>query len=106
MPAIHIDKNNYNKIINTDKPVLIDFYASWCSPCRMQSPIIDELSEEMSDHAVVAKLDVDQHPELAEQYSVMSIPTLLILKRGRVVERRSGVTQKARLLSMLETAAT
>jgi thioredoxin 1 len=106
MPALNINENNYNNIINTEKPVLIDFYASWCSPCRMQSPIIDELSEEIKDHAVVAKLDVDQHPELAEQYAVMSIPTLLVLKRGRVVERRTGVTQKAKLLSMLGTAAT
>lgn len=106
MPAIHINENNYNRIIDTEKPVLIDFYASWCSPCRMQSPIIDELSEEINDNAVVAKLDVDRNPELAEQYAVMSIPTLLVLKRGRVVERRTGVTPKIKLLSMLGTAAT
>lgn len=100
MPALHINKKNYSRILNTDKPVLIDFWAPWCGPCRMQSPIIDELSEEMKDDAVVAKLDIDEHPELAAQYAVMSIPTLLLLKRGKVVERKTGVTSKAKLLSM------
>jgi thioredoxin 1 len=105
MPAIHISKKNFRRILNSDKPVLIDFWAPWCGPCRMQAPIIDELSDEIKGHAVVAKLDVDVHPELATQYSVMSIPTLLLLNKGKVVERRKGVTPKAKLLSMLNSAA-
>lgn len=72
----------------------------------MQSPIIDEFSEETKDTAVIAKIDVDEHPELAAQYAVMSIPTLLLLKRGKEVERRTGVTSKVKLHSMLESAST
>jgi thioredoxin 1 len=104
MPAIHINKNNFKRILKSEKPVLIDFWAPWCAPCRIQAPIIDELSEETKGAALVAKLDIDEHPELASQYAVMSIPTLLLLHKGKVVERRTGVTPKAKLLSMLGTA--
>lgn len=102
--SIHINKNNFKAIINSEKPVLIDFWANWCGPCRMQSPIIDEVSKEVKNSAIVAKLDIDEHPELAAQYAVMSIPTLLLLKRGKVMERRTGVTSKDKLISMIETA--
>lgn len=105
MPAIHVNKNNIKKILNSSKPVLIDFWAPWCGPCRLQGPIIDELSDEIRGDAVVAKLDIEKHPEIATQYSVVSIPTLLILKRGKVVGRKTGVTHKAALLSMLNSAA-
>lgn len=104
MPAIHINKNNFKRILDSDKPVLIDFWAPWCGPCRLQAPIIDELSDEITNNAVVAKLDIDEHPEFATQYSVMSIPTLLVLNKGKVVERRTGVTPKAKLLSMINSA--
>ena len=104
MPAIHINKKNFRRILNSSKPVLIDFWAPWCRPCRLQAPIIDELSDEMKGYAVVAKLDIEEHPELATQYSVMSIPTLLLIDKGQVVDRKTGVTPKAKLLSMLNSA--
>lgn len=104
MSAIHVTRNNFNEaVLHTDKPVLIDFWASWCGPCRMQSPIIEELSEDLAGSAVIAKVNVDENPELAAQFSVMSIPTLVVVKDGKMVGRRTGVTPKAALLSMLQT---
>jgi thioredoxin 1 len=104
MPALHVNKTNFKRILDSDKPVLIDFWAPWCHPCRLQAPIIDELSEETEGSAVVAKLDIEEHPELAAQYAVMSIPTLMLLHKGKVLQRRTGVTPKAKLLTMLRTA--
>jgi thioredoxin 1 len=104
MSAIHLNRNNFEEVVlNADKPVLIDFWASWCGPCRMQSPVIEELSEELEGSAVIAKLNVDEEPELAAQFQVMSIPTLVFIKDGGIVGRRTGVTPKAALLSMLDS---
>lgn len=104
MSAIHLNSKNFEEVVlRAEKPVLIDFWASWCVPCRMQSPIIEELAAELGDTAVVAKVNVDESPELAAQFSVMSIPTLLIIRDGRVVGRRSGVTDKSTLAAMLES---
>ena len=105
MPALHVNKKNFRTILASDKPVLLDFWAPWCQPCRLQSPIIDELSEETKGSAVVAKLDIEEHPDLASQYAVMSIPTLLLLHKGKVLQRRTGVTPKAKLLSMLSAVS-
>ncbi len=102
MSAIELNRNNFEEIVlRSDKPVLIDFWASWCGPCRMQSPIVEEVARELEGSAVVAKLNVDEEPELASQFSVMSIPTLVVMRGGRVAEQRVGVTPKPVLLSML-----
>ena len=101
MSVINLTLNNFKEISNTDKPILIDFWASWCGPCRMQGPIIENIAEEMRDEAVIAKLNVDENRELASRFSVMSIPTLLIIKNDKVVERIVGLTPKEKLVSIL-----
>ncbi|MFT8889222.1 MAG: thioredoxin [Ethanoligenens sp.] len=104
MDVITLNRNNFNQVVlNTDKPVLIDFWATWCGPCRMQGPIVEDVAEELGDTATVAKLNVDENPELAAQFSVMSIPTLVFLKDGKIVGQRVGVTPKAELLSILRS---
>src|SRR5659263_212965 len=102
MSVINLNRNNFKEVVlNSDKPVLIDFWATWCSPCRMQSPIIEELADELDGSAVITKMNVDENPELAAQFSVMSIPTLVFIKDGKVVIRKTGVTPKAKLISIL-----
>jgi thioredoxin 1 len=104
MSAINLKKNNFEEIVlNADKPVLIDFWAAWRGPCRMQTPVIEELADELKGTAVVAKINVDENPELARQFSVMSIPTLVFIKDGKVVWRETGVKEKAALLSALDS---
>lgn len=104
MSAINLNNNNFEQVVlNSDKPVLIDFRATWCGPCRMQSPVIEELADELEGSAVITKLNVDDNPELAAQFSVMSIPTLIFIKDGKIVGRKTGVTPKTTLLSMLDS---
>lgn len=104
MSSISLNNKNFEEVVlNAEKPVLIDFWATWCGPCRMQSPVIEELADELKDSAVVAKVNVDENPELAAQFSVMSIPTLVIMKNGEIVGRRTGITPKKTLQSMLNT---
>ena len=104
MSAISLNSNNFEQVVmNSDKPVLIDFWAAWCGPFRMQSPVIEELADELEDSAVIAKLNVDENPELAAQFSVMSIPTLVVVKDGKVVGRRTGMTPKGTLLAMFDS---
>ncbi|MGN0518208.1 MAG: thioredoxin [Acutalibacteraceae bacterium] len=101
MSAININKTNFqSEVICSDKPVLLDFWASWCGPCRMVSPIVDEIAAERSD-IKVGKINVDEQPELAAQFGVMSIPTLVIMKEGRIVNQAVGAKTKAQILSML-----
>jgi thioredoxin 1 len=104
MSAININRNNFKELVlESDKPVLIDFWATWCGPCRMQSPIIEELANELVDTAVITKLNVDEDPELTARFSVMSIPTLIFIKDGKIINRKTGVTNKSTLLSMLNS---
>lgn len=86
-----------------DKPVLVDFFASWCGPCQMQAPVIDELSEEMGDRAVVGKIDTEANQEIAMKYKVMSIPTLIVFRNGEEVDRATGMQSKDVLNQVLET---
>lgn len=99
MSLIKINKDNLNSF---DKPLLIDFYASWCGPCKMVSPIIEEIADERDDVAV-AKVNVDEDPELAGLFNVYSIPTLVVLKNGNESARSIGFRPKAQILSLLES---
>ena len=101
MSVMMITKNNFDLIKNSDKPVLIDFYADWCGPCRMVAPILHEIAEERSD-VIVAKVNVDNEEELAMEFGVYSIPTLVVMKNGEVVKQASGARPKAQILAMLE----
>ena len=101
MSVLHITKENFeNEVLKSDRPVLLDFWASWCGPCRMVSPIIDEIAEETTDKKV-CKINVDEQPELAQAFGVMSIPTLVVMKDGEVVGQSVGVKSKGAILQML-----
>ena len=101
MSAINVNSNNFNEIvINSDKPVLMDFWAPWCGPCRMVVPIIEEIAEERSDITVV-KVNVDEERELAMKFGVMSIPTLVVVKEGKIVSQAVGARNKAQILAMV-----
>ena len=101
MSVININKNNFQEaVMHSEKLVLLDFWASWCGPCRMVSPIVDEIAAERSD-IKVGKINVDQEPELAAQFGVMSIPTLVVMKNGKVINQAVGARPKAQILAML-----
>ena len=101
MIAININKNNFqNEVMNSDKPVLLDFWAPWCAPCRMVVPIIEEIAGERPD-IKVGKINVDEQPELASEFSIMSIPTLVVMKNGKIVQQVSGARPKNAILEML-----
>lgn len=101
MSVLNITKENFeNEVVKSEKVVLLDFFATWCGPCRMVSPIIDEIADE-NEHIVVGKVDVDAQSELATQFQVYSIPTLVVLKDGKVVKQATGAKSKAQILAML-----
>lgn len=101
MSVITITKENFQtEVLSSDKPVLLDFWASWCGPCRMLSPVIDEIAQERTD-IKVGKVNVDEQPDLAAAFQVMSIPTLVVMKDGKAVNSSMGVRPKADILAML-----
>jgi len=102
MSVITITKDNFDKeVMESEKPVLLDFWASWCGPCRMVSPIVDEIAEEHPEFTV-GKINVDEQPELAARFQVMSIPSLFVLKDGKVVNQSVGAKPKQQILEMLK----
>jgi thioredoxin 1 len=100
---LYVSDDTFEKeVLQSSQPVLVDFYADWCGPCRAIAPIVEEIARELSDRLKVVKLDVDQNPQTAMQYGVQSIPTLLIFKNGKEVERLIGYMSKAKLMSKIE----
>ncbi len=93
--AVEITDKNFDEIINTDKPVLVDFWAEWCGPCKAIGPVVEELAGDLEGKAIVGKLNVDENPNISAKFGIRSIPTLLILKNGEVVDKQVGVTTKA-----------
>lgn len=101
MAVLSITKDNFEEIKNSEKTVLLDFFADWCGPCRMVSPIVEEISEENPQY-LVGKINVDAEPELSADFGVASIPTLVVMKNGKIVNRSTGARPKAQILSLLE----
>lgn len=103
MSAFKVTKENFEKeVLKETKTVMLDFWASWCGPCQMLLPIVESLAEEVSDKYKICKINVDEQPELAQQFDVMSIPTLVIMKSGKLVKRSVGGKSKEQLIEMLE----
>ena len=101
MSVIHVTKDSFqDEVINSSTPVLLDFWASWCGPCRMVAPVLDEIAQERSD-IKVCKVNVDEQPELAKQFGIMSIPTLMVFKDGKLVNQAMGARPKNQILAML-----
>lgn len=95
-------KGNFNKLINGDKPVLIDFHAEWCAPCKAQSPIIKQVAQEVAEKVRIIKIDIDKNQEIAQQYNVRGVPTLALFKNGEIVWRQSGVQTKNKIITIIQ----
>lgn len=101
--TVEITKDNFEEVVlKNELPVLVDFWATWCGPCKMIGPIVEELSEELAGKVVFGKLNVDKQPELAMQFQVMSIPTLILFDKGEIVNKKIGFMPKEKLVEMLE----
>jgi len=94
-------KGNFDSIINEDRPVIVDFHAVWCVPCKTQSPILKQVADEMGERIRVIKIDVDQNPVLASRYHIQSVPTLMIFKNGEVKHQQAGLHSKQQIMSIL-----
>lgn len=101
MSVLSVTNNNFDSVKNSDKPVLLDFYADWCGPCRMVSPLVDEIAEENPQY-LVGKINVDDEPELAQSFGVTSIPMLVVMRNGKVANQAVGARPKEQILAMLK----
>ncbi len=101
MSILHVSKNNFDSIKANEKPILLDFYADWCGPCRMVSPIIEEIAKENPQY-LIGKVNIDKEPELAQKFNVLSIPTLTVIKDGKVISQSAGARPKNEILAMLK----
>lgn len=105
MAALHFTQDNFEtEVLKSSQPVLVDFWATWCGPCRMITPFVEQLADEFAGQAKVGKVDVDENPDLAAKYGVNGVPTLLVIKDGKVVDKTVGAAPKARLADMLKRA--
>lgn len=102
MSVLVVNKNNFDSVKNSGKTILLDFYADWCGPCRMVSPVVDEIAEENPQY-LVGKVNVDMEPELAQAFGVVSIPTLAVMRHGKVIQQSAGTRPKQQILAMLES---
>ncbi|MDD4320839.1 MAG: thioredoxin [Acidaminococcaceae bacterium] len=103
MSVLKITKDNFEQeVMNSDKPVLLDFWASWCGPCRMVGPIVEQIADETADKVKVGKVNVDEEQELAQTFNVSSIPTLIVMKNGKVAQSVVGLRSKQAILDMLK----
>ena len=103
MATQQITDSNFEKIINSDKPVLIDFWAEWCGPCKMIGPLVEELANEFEGKAIIGKVDVDTNPEVSAKFGIRSIPTLLVFKDGKIVDKQVGAVPKSVLSDKIQT---
>ncbi len=97
--------SKFSELINGDKPVLVDFFAEWCGPCKMMAPILDQVKSEIGDKAAIIKVDVDKNRNAASTYNVQGVPTLILFKKGKQIWRQSGVVQASQLKQVLESNA-
>ena len=102
--VITLNEENFSTVISSETPVLVDFWATWCGPCKMVSPVIDSLADEYEGKTSICKLNVDESPKIAEQYKIMSIPTVLIMKNGEIVDKAVGVRTREEYQNMIEKA--